>query len=238
MPARSSSGYQPLNQSIDEEEDVGDAIQAPQSRPTAGTRGRRRGSIDLTKLDTAFKRLGGLVLIMFILLKGRQMDRIYSTESEAEEEGHRLFQKADLAKRLRAHCHCSSGSCRRCEWNSCKTMPRLIMLSGQDPRRQASYDASGFRYVSRFLTVRVLQLTRIRLIQAVRSAIAEGIHPKMITKGSSGSYFARANTEGRVHTVACVSTSHRAPPLSNSLSEYSSRRMRSLMGGLTRRCAL
>jgi phosphatidylinositol 4-kinase type 2 len=38
--------------------------------------------------------------------------------------------------------------------------------------------------------------------QGVRSAIAEGIHPKMITKGSSGSYFARAKSEGRVQTVA------------------------------------
>ncbi|KAK7045573.1 Phosphatidylinositol 4-kinase LSB6 [Paramarasmius palmivorus] len=41
------------------------------------------------------------------------------------------------------------------------------------------------------------------LVQSVKSAIAEGIHPKMITKGSSGSYFARAKDEdGRVRTVA------------------------------------
>ncbi|KAJ7072333.1 phosphatidylinositol 3 and 4-kinase-domain-containing protein [Mycena amicta] len=41
------------------------------------------------------------------------------------------------------------------------------------------------------------------LVESVRSAIAEGVHPKMITKGSSGSYFARAkNEQGRVHTVA------------------------------------
>ncbi|KAJ6625668.1 phosphatidylinositol 3 and 4-kinase-domain-containing protein [Mycena sp. CBHHK59/15] len=41
------------------------------------------------------------------------------------------------------------------------------------------------------------------LAQSVRSAINEGIHPKMITKGSSGSYFARAKNEvDRVHTVA------------------------------------
>lgn len=41
-----------------------------------------------------------------------------------------------------------------------------------------------------------------RLVQAVKDAIAEGIHPKMITKGSSGSYFARAKVDGRVQTVA------------------------------------
>ncbi|OCH91462.1 hypothetical protein OBBRIDRAFT_792290 [Obba rivulosa] len=40
------------------------------------------------------------------------------------------------------------------------------------------------------------------LVQSVKDAIAEGIHPKMITKGSSGSYFARAKVDGRVQTVA------------------------------------
>ncbi|KAF7315706.1 PI3K/PI4K domain-containing protein [Mycena indigotica] len=41
------------------------------------------------------------------------------------------------------------------------------------------------------------------LASSVQSAIEEGVHPKMITKGSSGSYFARArNDQGRVHTVA------------------------------------
>ncbi|KAI0743598.1 phosphatidylinositol 3 and 4-kinase-domain-containing protein [Daedaleopsis nitida] len=43
---------------------------------------------------------------------------------------------------------------------------------------------------------------RPRYVQAVRDAIKEGIHPKMITKGSSGSYFARAKVDGRVQTVA------------------------------------
>lgn len=41
-----------------------------------------------------------------------------------------------------------------------------------------------------------------RLVQSVRDAIADGLHPKMISKGSSGSYFARAKVEGRVQTVA------------------------------------
>ena len=40
--------------------------------------------------------------------------------------------------------------------------------------------------------------------QSVRSAIHVGIQPKMISKGSSGSYFARAKVEGRVQTVAYV----------------------------------
>ncbi|KAJ7725829.1 phosphatidylinositol 3 and 4-kinase-domain-containing protein [Mycena maculata] len=41
------------------------------------------------------------------------------------------------------------------------------------------------------------------LVEGVRGAINEGIQPKMIIKGSSGSYFARAKNEmGRVHTVA------------------------------------
>ena len=40
--------------------------------------------------------------------------------------------------------------------------------------------------------------------QSVRNAILIGIQPKMISKGSSGSYFARAKVEGRVQTVAYV----------------------------------
>lgn len=40
------------------------------------------------------------------------------------------------------------------------------------------------------------------LTQSVRNAISAGIHPKMIAKGSSGSYFARAKVDGRVQTVA------------------------------------
>lgn len=38
----------------------------------------------------------------------------------------------------------------------------------------------------------------------MKHAINDGIHPKMITKGSSGSYFARAKVDGRVQTVALV----------------------------------
>ncbi|KAF5355032.1 hypothetical protein D9756_005261 [Leucocoprinus leucothites] len=41
------------------------------------------------------------------------------------------------------------------------------------------------------------------LAQSVKDAILEGIHPKMISKGSSGSYFARAKVPGgRIQTVA------------------------------------
>ena len=40
------------------------------------------------------------------------------------------------------------------------------------------------------------------LVQSVKRAISDGIHPKMIEKGSSGSYFARAKVDGRVKTVA------------------------------------
>lgn len=39
------------------------------------------------------------------------------------------------------------------------------------------------------------------MTEAVRAAIANGVHPKLIAKGSSGSYFARAKVEGRVQTV-------------------------------------
>lgn len=64
MSARSPAGYLPIAQSInerdEEEDDVGESNQASSSRPITKTRGLRRsgrpGSIDLTKLDTAFKR--------------------------------------------------------------------------------------------------------------------------------------------------------------------------------------
>ncbi|KAF9650860.1 hypothetical protein BDM02DRAFT_3092313 [Thelephora ganbajun] len=39
------------------------------------------------------------------------------------------------------------------------------------------------------------------LVQGVREAILDGVHPKMIAKGSSGSYFARSKVDGRVQTV-------------------------------------
>ncbi|KAI9509402.1 phosphatidylinositol 3 and 4-kinase-domain-containing protein [Russula earlei] len=40
------------------------------------------------------------------------------------------------------------------------------------------------------------------LVQSVKHAVSEGIHPKMIAKGSSGSYFARAKVDGRIKTVS------------------------------------
>jgi hypothetical protein len=42
------------------------------------------------------------------------------------------------------------------------------------------------------------------MVDNVKDAILDGIHPKMIAKGSSGSYFARANDGDRTKTVGCV----------------------------------
>jgi hypothetical protein len=57
------SGYQPLAQSVDEadeEADVGQVNQSDPDRPLTPTRAQRRaarpGSVDLNKLDKAFKR--------------------------------------------------------------------------------------------------------------------------------------------------------------------------------------
>ncbi|KAL5528252.1 LSB6 [Sanghuangporus sanghuang] len=41
-----------------------------------------------------------------------------------------------------------------------------------------------------------------RLVLSIQRAISEGVHPKMISKGSSGSYFARDKVDGRIQTVA------------------------------------
>lgn len=56
MSAR--SGYQPIAQSIEEidEGDVGEVDNSSSSQPPRGRRPGRPGSIDLKKLDTAFKR--------------------------------------------------------------------------------------------------------------------------------------------------------------------------------------
>lgn len=40
-----------------------------------------------------------------------------------------------------------------------------------------------------------------RMTESVRDAIDQGIHPKMISKGSSGSYFVRAKVDGRNQIV-------------------------------------
>lgn len=97
------TGYQPLTQAIDEEEDVGDGAEfQPSGPPTRGLRRSvRPGSIDLRSLDQAFKRyvwsLAGINLCSTDLL-GAQMDRVHCSESEAEEEGYpRVYEETDMA---------------------------------------------------------------------------------------------------------------------------------------------
>lgn len=79
------------------------------------------------------------------------------------------------------------------------------MFIGEDPGSQATDDADGIRRVSIFNVIVAFPVYPIlysSVVHSVKDAINEGIHPKMITKGSSGSYFARAKVEGRVQTVA------------------------------------
>ncbi|KAG6917823.1 hypothetical protein DXG01_000883 [Tephrocybe rancida] len=159
----SRSGYTPLAQSIDEvdeEADVGDRQPGPSNRPprghnrSAGPSGRP-GSIDLKKLDSAFKRW---------------------TES--------------IAQKVKRKKKAGPNHERRTIWHSVFE-PQVVIVSllqgnvktldHKPPMMQATYDS---------------------IVQSVKSAITEGIHPKMITKGSSGSYFARAKVDGRVQTVA------------------------------------
>ncbi|KAG6845386.1 hypothetical protein H0H87_009733 [Tephrocybe sp. NHM501043] len=155
----SRTGYTPIAQSIDEvdeEADVGDREPGPSNRHTRGrTRTRRAGTIDLKKLDNAFKRW---------------------TDS--------IAQKVKRKKKMGPNVE------RRTIWHSVFE-PQVVIaaaplgnvktLDHKPPMTQAAYNA---------------------IVQSVKNAITEGIHPKMITKGSSGSYFARAKVEGRVQTVA------------------------------------
>ncbi|KAL0956588.1 hypothetical protein HGRIS_002726 [Hohenbuehelia grisea] len=151
------SGYQPLAQSVDEEADVADDNQPPQAGPS--TRGIRRavrpGSIDLTKLDNAFKRWTESI--------AQKVKRKKKTPDNSRKEIWRsVFDPPYTATAV------ASGP--------------VKTLDHKPPMTQAEFDA---------------------VVQSVKSAISEGIHPKMITKGSSGSYFARSKGEGgRVHTIA------------------------------------
>ncbi|KIK03471.1 hypothetical protein K443DRAFT_676654 [Laccaria amethystina LaAM-08-1] len=156
MSARSHhSEYQPLVGQ--EETDVGEGRWASTSRTTT-TPGHRRtgrpGSIDLTKLDNAFKRW---------------------TES--------IAQKVKRKKKVSDHS-------RKQIWRSVFEPTVVGISSSGAPVKTLDHKPP--------MTKQAFDM----LAQSVRNAIVEGIHPKMITKGSSGSYFARAKVGGRVQTVA------------------------------------
>ncbi|ESK85210.1 phosphatidylinositol 4-kinase type ii subunit alpha [Moniliophthora roreri MCA 2997] len=152
------AGYQPLSQSVDDE-DVADVEAQASNAPT--TRGLRRagrpGHIDLTKLDNAFKRW-----TESIAQKVKRKKK--ATTEHARKPIYRSVFEPTIPP-------------------SSTTLSTFVKtLDHNPPMTQAEFDT---------------------LIRSVKNAISEGIHPKMIAKGSSGSYFARARDEGgRVRTVA------------------------------------
>ncbi|KAI0088026.1 phosphatidylinositol 3 and 4-kinase-domain-containing protein [Irpex rosettiformis] len=158
MPNRSE--YQPLAQNVDDDDgsDVGDLLPTPVTAagPSRGLRRPQRpGHIDLSKLDTAFKRW---------------------TES--------IAQKVKRKKKV-------DDKSRKEIWHSVFA-----------PHVEATYvDESPPKTLDHNSPMTKADFN-IRVVEAVKGAIAEGIHPKMITKGSSGSYFARAKVDGKVQTVA------------------------------------
>ncbi|EMD37556.1 hypothetical protein CERSUDRAFT_94557 [Gelatoporia subvermispora B] len=144
MPNRSE--YQPLAQSIDEEEeDVAESV-VPQQQAAPAPRARG--------LDSAFKRW-----TESIAQKVKRKKKVQ--DGSRKEILHSVFEPYVAPVLV--------------ETGFVKT------LDHKPPMTQAEFDSH---------------------VQAVRDAIADGIHPKMITKGSSGSYFARAKVDGRVQTVA------------------------------------
>jgi hypothetical protein len=94
------SGYQPLSQSV-EEADVGEGVQPSPStrRLSRRLRAPRRGSIDLSKLDNAFKRqapseqlrVSKQLMTRIIRDLHLQMDGVHRTESKAKKEGRGQF---------------------------------------------------------------------------------------------------------------------------------------------------
>ncbi|THV05064.1 hypothetical protein K435DRAFT_713591 [Dendrothele bispora CBS 962.96] len=152
----SHAGYQPLAQSIDDEQHT---VGGPSSTTPHGTRGlRRKGrptSIDLSKLDNAFKRWTESIA-----------HKVKRKKKKAAEHSRKQIWKSVFEPTV-----ASTGP----------SFP-LKTLDHNPPMTQEQFDA---------------------LVESVKDAIKEGFHPKMITKGSSGSYFARAKEEhGRVKTVA------------------------------------
>ncbi|KAI0315476.1 phosphatidylinositol 3 and 4-kinase-domain-containing protein [Amylostereum chailletii] len=160
MPSRSE--YQPLPQAA-EEEDVDDLpaddiVASPARQPRTEGRLRRSnhpGSIDLRKLDTAFKRWTESI--------AQKMKR---KKKKEEVHGRKEILRSVFDPPV---------------FGSSTPAGPVKTLDHKPPMSQADFDA---------------------VVQSVKQAISEGIHPKMITKGSSGSYFARAKSEGRVQTVA------------------------------------
>ncbi|KAF9501752.1 hypothetical protein BDN71DRAFT_1438408 [Pleurotus eryngii] len=150
----SRSGYQPLAQTIDEEEaDVAEGFQ--NEHPARGSR-NSRASIDLTKLDNAFKRWTENI----------------AQKVKRKKKAPDVNSKRDIWRSVFDPPHIDNA----------QPLGPLKTLDHSSPMTQEEFDA---------------------VVQSVKQAISEGIHPKMITKGSSGSYFARSKSEtGRVQTVA------------------------------------
>ncbi|KAK2463289.1 hypothetical protein APHAL10511_004944 [Amanita phalloides] len=152
----SSAGYQPLVQSVEDDDDVPER-QVSLSHTSKGDKRQSGGPgrIDLKKLDSAFKRW---------------------TES--------IAQKVKRKKKVSEHA-------RKQIWRS--VFEPTFVPSFAPERLAKTLDHK-------------LPLTQAdfeSLVQSVKSAISIGIHPKMIAKGSSGSYFVRARNEAsRIHTVA------------------------------------
>ncbi|KAI0081899.1 hypothetical protein K474DRAFT_1748215 [Panus rudis PR-1116 ss-1] len=159
MPNRAQ--YQPLSQGIDEEEeeaDVGEGL--PTVASTTGLRrANRPGHIDLSKLDSAFKRRVSLRWTESIAQKVKRKKKV---EDNSKKE----------------------------IWRSVFDPPVTVVSVDYGPLKTLDHNPP------------MTKEDFDKLVQAVKEAISEGIHPKMISKGSSGSYFARAKIDGRVQTVA------------------------------------
>ncbi|TCD64160.1 phosphatidyl inositol kinase [Steccherinum ochraceum] len=153
-----STIQKPLAQGIDEEEeaDVGEGLSPHPSSSRSGLRrAHRPGHIDLSKLDSAFKRW---------------------TESIAQKVKRKKKQEDNSRKEI---------------WKS-EFEPTIAPVAMPDYGPVKTLDHNPPMTKDDFTM----------LVRAVQEAIGDGIHPKMITKGSSGSYFARAKKEGKVQTVA------------------------------------
>ena len=78
-------------------------------------------------------------------------------------------------------------------------VPKLKTLDHKAPMTHDEYVSCVTNWWSNVHTDQVYSLT-----DSVREAISGGVHPKMITKGSSGSYFVRAKVDGRLQVVGQV----------------------------------
>jgi phosphatidylinositol 4-kinase type 2 len=205
MPVNRSE-YQPLAQSVEDDLEQGD-VGLHQTQPTSPSRTLgRRPQIDLRTIDTAFKKWTEniaqkvkrkKVCLSFSLF----IDAIFSWEQKEPKVEKREIMHTVFGPEVPVP-HTYTRPVGNYHYVlviflTSALSSKLLTTKLQWCMRNMYRALLGWRHM--MYTDEVYSLT-----DSVREAISEGINPKMITKGSSGSYFVRAKVEGRLQIVGWV----------------------------------